>query len=65
MTNKNPTSLQVYKPMQSVCVCVCVCVWCGCVCVGVCVCVCVCVSEFGMGCKGTIGGCLAGKNASA
>ena len=45
------------------CVCVCVCV-CG---VGVCVCVyvCVCVSEFGMGCKGTIGGCLAGKNASA
>ena len=67
MTNKNPTSLQVYKAMQSVCVCVCgwVCVVWVCVCGCVCVYECVCVSEFGMGCKGTIGGCLAGKNASA
>ena len=41
--------------------CVCGVGVCGCVCM----CACVCVSEFGMGCKDTIGGCLAGKNACA
>ena len=44
MTNNNPTSLQVYKPMQSVCVCVCVCGVGVCVWVCVCMCVCVCLS---------------------
>ena len=62
--NKNPKSLRVVQA-QSLCVSVCVHVR---VC-GMCVCVCVCVCVLWHGrvcvCKDTVGGCVAGNNASA